>query len=105
MAWAVVRGEYREGVVRPLEKAPSREGAEVLILFPERAEVAQGRGVWQQIKREIAREMPALLTMTAEERRADFDRLSSNIAENMPYRSVEEFERAMRGDEYGLTGY
>ncbi|PKO24201.1 MAG: hypothetical protein CVU38_00155 [Chloroflexi bacterium HGW-Chloroflexi-1] len=105
MAWAVVRGEYLGGVVKPLEEAPSREGAEVLILFPERAEIVQGRGVWQQVKQEIAREMPDLRYMTAEARRADFDRLSSIIAENMPYRSVEEFERAMRGDEYGLTGY
>ena len=34
-----------------------------------------------------------------------FDRLSDVIAERMPYRSLEEFERAMRGDEYGLVGY
>jgi len=45
------------------------------------------------------------MSMTDDEKREEFDRLSKMIAERMPYRSPEEFERAMRGDEYGLVGY
>ena len=49
--------------------------------------------------------MPDLVSMTEDEKREEFDRLSDVIAEHMPYRPMEEFERAMRGDEYGLVGY
>ena len=77
----------------------------VLILFPEPLEFTGEKGMWQQIKRELAKEIPDLLSMTDDEKREEFDRLSKMIAERMPYRSPEEFERAMRGNEYGLVGY
>jgi len=51
------------------------------------------------VKQEIAKEMPDLPSMTDDERQEEFDRLYDVIAERMPYRSMEEFERAMRGDE------
>ena len=105
MAWTVVRGRYRQGVIELLEEAPAREGTEVLIMLPERPRPDRAGGIWQQIKQEIAREMPDLLQMTAEAKRYQFERLSALIAERMPYRSLEEFERAMRGDEYGLARY
>jgi len=105
MSWAVVRGVYKEGIIEPLEKVADREGTEVLVLFPKRAAPAGARGIWQQIKQDIAGEAPDLLKMTNKERREEFDRLSDMIVERMPYRSVEEFEKAMRGDEYGLVGY
>jgi predicted DNA-binding antitoxin AbrB/MazE fold protein len=105
MSWAVVRGIYKRGIVEPLEKVPDREGMEVLVLFPKHAALAGTGGIWQQIKRNIARETPGLPKMTDEERREEFDSLSEVIAERMPYRSLEEFEQAMRGDEYGLVGY
>ena len=105
MPWAVVRGMYEQGIVKPLEGVPYREGIEVLVLFPEQVGPTETGGIWQQIKEDMAREMPDLLSMTEDEKREEFDRLSSVIAERMPYRSPEEFERAMRGDEYGLVGY
>jgi len=105
MPWSVVRGTYERGIVKPLERVPYGEGIEVLVLFPERARPTETGGIWQQIKEEMAREMPDLLSMTEDEKREEFDRLSNVIAEHMPYRSLEEFERAMGGDEYGLVGY
>jgi hypothetical protein len=49
--------------------------------------------------------MPDLLLMTDDEAKAEFDKLSDKIAENLPFETVEEFEQAMRGDEYGLARY
>ena len=105
MSWAVVRGVYKKGIIEPLERVPYQKEAEVLILFPERLEFTGEKGMWQQIKRELAKEIPDLMSMTDDEKREEFDRLSKMIAERMPYRSPEEFERAMRGNEYGLVGY
>ena len=104
MSWTVVRGIYKKGVVEPLDRAPQREGVEVLVLFPTQSPAAS-QGVWQRIKHDLAREMPELLDMTADDKREEFTRLSRKVAEGMPYQSVEEFERAMRGDEYDLTGH
>jgi len=105
MPWAVVRAIYKRGVVEPLESVPYREGVEVLVLFPEQIKWAGAQGIWQRIKQEMAREMPDLVSMTEDEKREEFDRLSNVIAERMLYRSLEEFERAMQGDGYGLVGY
>ena len=106
MTWAVVRGKYKEGVIELLEKAPAaQEGEEVLILLPARPRLGEAGGIWRRIKQEITREMPELLGMSEEARLDQFERLSRLIAERMPYRSPEEFERAMRGDEHGLVGY
>jgi hypothetical protein len=44
----------------------------------------------------MAREMPDLLSMTEDEKQEELDRLSNVIAKRMPYRSLEEFERAIR---------
>jgi predicted DNA-binding antitoxin AbrB/MazE fold protein len=104
MSWTVVRGIYKKGVVEPLERAPQREGVEVLVLFPAQSPAAS-QGTWQRIKHDLAREMPELLDMTVDDKREEFTRLSRKVTEQMPYQSVEEFERAMRGDEYDLTGH
>ena len=105
MSWEVARGVYKQGRIEPLERVSYREGVEVLILFPERVKRTGAKGIWQRVKQWIAEEIPDLLSMTEGEKRDEFDRLSNVIAERLPYRSVEEFERAMRGDEYGLVGY
>lgn len=105
MPWTVVRAIYKRGIVEPLESVPYREGVEVLVLFPEQVRWTGAQGIWQRIKQEMASEMPDLVSMTEDEKREEFDRLSNMIAERMPYRSLEEFERAMRGNEYGLVGY
>ena len=107
MAWAVVKGKYKQGMIKSLEKLPYRQGAEVqvFILFPENIEQQSENETWQQVKREIAREMPDLATMTSNEKQVEFARLSKQIANRMLYQSVAEFERAMRGDVYGLAGH
>jgi hypothetical protein len=60
---------------------------------------------WQRVKEDLARDMPELADMTPEEKREEFERLSRIAAEQMPYDSVDAFERAMRGDEYALAGH
>jgi len=106
MPWTVARGVYKKGVIEPLDLAPRRDGMEVLVLFPQPDEGTVGsRGIWERIKQELAREIPELARMTADEKREEFDRLSHIVAEQMPYRSLEEFERAMRREEHGLVGY
>lgn len=105
MGWAVIKGKYTRGIVEPLEEVPDQEAVEVLILFPERPPSTEASGVWQRIKQGIAEEMPDLVQMTAEDRKQEFDQISATIADQMPYQSLEEFERAMRGDEYGLARY
>jgi hypothetical protein len=103
MGWGVVKGVYRQGVVEPVERFPGQEGTEVFVLFPEHASKPHSHGVWQQIKREMAKEMPDLERQTMAEKRREFDRLSQRIAEQLPYDSPEELERAMRGDDYDLA--
>jgi hypothetical protein len=105
VSWTVVRGIYKQGIVEPIERVPHREGVEVLLLFPERLGRAGTKGLWSRMKQQMSGEMPDLLSMTDDEKRAEFDKLSDMIAERLPYHSVEELERAMRGDEYGLVGY
>jgi hypothetical protein len=77
----------------------------VFVLFPEPTPNARGRSIWQQIKQEMAKEMPDLMNRTMTEKRREFDRLSQLIAEHLPYDSPEEMEKAMRGDEYDLAGH
>ena len=105
MTWTVVRGQYKGGVVKPLEKVLGRDGTEVLIVFPEYAAVREPLSAWEQIEQAIAREIPDLATMSAEARQIEFDQLSEKVAQNMPYRTLAEFEQAMRGDDYGLARY
>ena len=105
MTWAVVRGRYKQGVIELLEEVPDQEGMEVLILFPKRPDSSEHPGIWLRMKQKIAEEMPDLVAMTDEARKQEFDRLSTLVAKQMPYRSLEEFEAAMRGDEYDLIRY
>jgi len=83
MTWAVVKGRYKQGMIKPLEKLPYRQDTEVqvFILFPENIEQQRKNETWQRIKREIVREMPSLVNMTSSEKRADFERLSKRITE------------------------
>jgi hypothetical protein len=105
MSWVVVKGVYREGKIEPLEDISYRQGSEVLVLFPEIVARPPGQNIWQKIKQRIDQQSPELLTMTRAERQQDFDALSQKIADQMPYRSVADFERAMRGDQYDLAGH
>ncbi len=106
MTSAVVRGQYQGGIIKPLEKMPDRDGTEVLILFPrQKKRRGDQRSVWERIEQDIAREMPDLVTMSAEARQMEFDQLSEKVAQNLPYQTREEFEQAMRGDDYGLARY
>ncbi len=105
MSWVVVKGIYREGKIEPLEEVIYRQGSEVLVLFPEVVARPRGQNIWQKLKQRLDQQSPELLTMTSAERQQDFDASSQKIAERMPYRSVTEFERAMRGDQYDLAGH
>jgi hypothetical protein len=103
MDWSVVKGKYSGGVVELLEEAPALDDVEVIVLFPERPLPDKSAGIWEALKQHIVAEQPDLLYMTDEARRHEFEQLSAKIAERMVYESVEEFERAMRGDDYGIV--
>lgn len=105
MDWAVVKGKYLSGVVELLEQVPEQEGTEVFVLFPERPLPGKSVGIWESLKQQIVAKEPDLLYMTDEAHRQEFDQLSAKIAEQIVYESVEEFEKAMRGDDYGLIRY
>ena len=105
MSWTVVKGKYTGGVIQLSEEVPEQEDIEVLILFPQRSPAESAGNAWQRIKKQIASEMPDLLQMSEEEREREFANLSETIARRMPYRSLAEFERAMRRDEYDLARY
>jgi len=106
MGWTVIKGKYTHGIIELLEEVPDQDNVEVLILFPTlRTSATESSGGWQRIKQRIVEEMPELRQMTDEERKQEFDQISAVIADQMPYQSLEEFERAMRDDEYGLARY
>jgi len=108
MAGIAVKGN---GVVELAEDVSVQDGTEVIVVFQERIEKQSKpehhdpSWLWNEVICEIERRHPELLKMSEAERRADFERLSQKIADNMPYKTVEEFERAMRGDEFGLARY
>ena len=52
---------------------------------------------WQRVLELIMADYPEVLNRTIEEQRAEFDRISDKIAQNLPYDTAEEFEDAMRG--------
>lgn len=101
--WQTVKGTYKAGVIELTEPLPEREGQQVLILFPDAG--SQNAGIWQQIKSEFAREMPDLEQEQPDTAKVEFEALSAKVQEALPYETVEEFERAMRGDEHGLARY
>ena len=106
MPRTVARGVYKKGIIEPLDLVPRRDGMEVLVLFPQPVEgTTRSKGIWERVKQELAREIPELARMKVDEKREEFDRLSHIVAEQMPYSSLEEFERAMRREEHGLAGH
>jgi hypothetical protein len=105
MTWTVVEGTYRDGQVFLKEKVDDRNLSDVLVLIPNYSKTAKQSHTWERLRQQIATEMPDLLVMKERDQRREFDRLSTQIAQQMSYQSLEEFENAMRGDEYGLARY
>ena len=105
MTWTVVEGTYRDGQVFLKEKVDDRNLSDVLVLIPNHSKAAKQSHIWERLRQQIATEMPDLLVMKERDQRREFDRLSTQIAQQMSYQSLEEFENAMRGDEYGLARY
>ena len=99
-----VQGVYHNGVVIPREKVPYHGDIDVVIVFVGdiESEKNEGARAYEKFRARIAEKHPELLKETDEEAREAFEKLSQKIADNMPYKTVEEFERAMRGDDYGL---
>jgi len=61
--------------------------------------------VWQLIRARLAAAQPELLTMSEADLRSEFERLSMQAAANLPFHSLEELERDLRGDDYSLARY
>ena len=102
MTWTVVEGTYRNGQIYLKEKFDNREPLDVLVLIPEKSESVDQEDSWHRLRQAIAAEMSDLLTRDKNRMRLEFERLSAQVAQNMPYGTVEEFEQAMRGGHYGL---
>lgn len=103
-----VLGVYHNGVVVPKERVPFKEDMEVVILFLRKKESTRESGnsnAYEKLRHRIAQEVPELLKLTPQEKKEDFERLSKKVADNMPFKSVKEMERFMRGDFYGLARY
>jgi len=102
-----VQGVYHNGIVIPREKVPYHGDVDVVIVFVGDMEGEKNEGVqaYEKLRTKIAQKYPELLKETDEEASEAFEKLSQKVADNMPYETVEEFEKVMRGDEYGLIGY
>lgn len=102
-----VAGVYHNGMVIPEEKIPFKEDMEVVILFLRKkgSKIVGNSEVYEKLRNRIAQEIPELLDQTPKEKREDFERLSKKVADNMPFKSVKEMERTMKGDYYGLARY
>lgn len=106
MTWAVIEGVCQDGQILLKEKIPIQGMIDILVLIPERTKPAIDKNSdWKRICQKVMEDTPELLTRSVTERRNAFDRISEKIARNLPYESVEEFERAMRGDQYDLIRY
>lgn len=73
----------------------------VLVLVDEK----QISSIWDEIKADIAKRHPELISQTKEEAKEEFERLSKKIAQNMRFENWKEAERFMRGNDYGLARY
>lgn len=105
MTWTVIEGIYKDGQVFLKEKVNNRNIFDVLVLIPNQSKTVKQSHTWEKLRQQIATEMPDLLTIKDREQRLEFEQLSSQISQSMPYKTLEEFENAMRGDEYGLARY
>ena len=101
MTWTIVEGTYKNGQIYLKEKFGNGEPLNVLVLIPEKSQSAGQEDSWHRLWQTIAAETPELLTMDKNSMCLEFERLSAKVTQNMPYQSVEEFEQAMRGDQYG----
>lgn len=102
------KGIYRNGTIELSETLNLRDGTEVNATIEASSEQSRKeyiRSFWEDVKQQIAEEQPELLAMTREERIEDFERLSQKIAENLPYKTPEEFMQAMRGGGFDLARY
>ncbi len=99
-----VQGVYHNGVVIPREKVPYHGAIDVVIVSVGDIEGEKNKGAqaYEKLRARIAEKHPELLKETDGEAEEAFEKLSQKVADTMPYKTIEEFERAMRGDEYGL---
>lgn len=78
-----------------------RQTVQALVQEDTAPDLSEAAGVWQTIRDRVIADQPDISSMTLDQRRQEFERLSAKIAAQMPYSSLEEFEQAMRGDNYG----
>lgn len=68
--------------------------------------LSYSRRIHEAVKAQIAEEYPELKRpRTPEQIKKDFDRITKKIRKQIPFKSLEEMERAMRGDDFGLVRY
>jgi len=90
-------------------KLPRKGKYKVMVTILQKLDSKKGEderfSVYTSLRNRISKEVPELLKMSQEERIEEFKELSQKIRERLPYKSMEEFEQAMRGDNFDLARY
>jgi parvulin-like peptidyl-prolyl isomerase len=104
MGAIAVKGTYRNGIIELAEPIDAADGQSVMVMVQEETAGSQENSAWASIEQEILARNESLTEMSEDDITARFEQLSQKIADNFPYETYEELERAMR-DPYGLTRY
>ena len=97
-----LEGFCRDGKIEPLEKLPEGEYKAVIVLLPFEKMVSNDLA-YQALRTRIEEEYPKLREMTPKERREQFDRITQKVIKNLPFKTWNEMDKAVKGDVYGLT--
>ncbi len=95
-----VKGIYRDGVVELSETVAASNGQSVLVIFPDRLPPQPTKSYREELRERIAQGDPQFLEMTKIERDKEFERISSKIANSLPYRTPEDLKKAMRRENF-----
>ena len=102
MADVSVRGVYRDGAVELSESVSASNGQDVVVIFPDLLPNQDEESYRDILRRKIAKVDPQFLEMTSEERQIEFERISIKVADRLPFRTPEEFMKAMRRENFDL---
>lgn len=103
MAEVSVSGVYRDGVVELSGSVSAFNGQNVVVIFSDPLSNQDQESYRDHLKRKIAKYDPQFLAMTRNERQTEFDRISTKVAESLPYRTPEEMVKAMRRENFDPT--
>ena len=100
-----VKDVYRDGVVELFENVDASNGQNVVVIFPDLLPAQDEESYRDRLWRKIAKVDPQFLEMTCVERQIEFERISAKVADSTPYRTPEEFVKAMRSENFDPVGH